>query len=203
MDEMDVDREVAESRKPDRDILPLFLNRWSPRSFTSEKVPEEQLLACLEAAGWAPSSNNEQPWRFLFARSEEDLALFRSCLVEFNQAWANRAPVLIAVCARTAFSRDGSPNATCAFDTGAAWMLFALEARRRGLYTHGMAGFNKEKATRLLRVPEEHEVIAFVALGHRGPAEALPERLRQRETPSGRKPVESYAFEGAFPESTK
>ena len=199
MDELKVHPEVAESRKAARDILPLILNRWSPRSFTPEPVSEDQLMGCLEAARWAPSSGNEQPWRFLYARTEGDLARFRSCLVEANQAWANKAPVLIAVCAKKS-SSGGGDNALSAFDTGAAWILLALEARRRGLYTHGMAGFDKEKATRLLKIPEGSEVIAFVALGHRGPAEALPERLQKRELPNGRNPVESFAFEGMYPE---
>jgi nitroreductase len=203
MEELVLDPEVAGFRKPLCDVLPLILNRWSPRSFTAEPVGDDQLAACLEAARWAPSSNNEQPWRFLCARREEDLALFRSCLVEFNQAWANAAPVLIAVCAKKSFTRDGSPNACHAFDSGAAWMLFALEARRRGLYTHGMAGFDREKAAHALRVPEDFEVMAFVAMGNRGPKEALPERLQAREFPSGRNPVASFAFEGGFPESPR
>jgi len=201
MDELKVDPEVAESRKAARDILPLILNRWSPRSFTPEPVSEDQLMGCLEAARWAPSCNNEQPWRFLYAQKPEDLELFKSCLVEFNQMWAGKAPVLIAVCARRTFSADGSPNAHYAFDAGAAWVLLALEARRMGLFTHGMAGFDKEKATRLLRIPEGFEVLAFVALGRRGPKEALPERMRKTEAPNNRRPVESFAFKGTFPES--
>lgn len=203
MDELTINPEVEELRRTPFDILPLVLNRWSPRSFASDPPSEDQLAACFEAARWAPSSNNEQPWRFLYARREEELTLFRSCLVEFNQAWANAAPVLIAVCAKKTFSHDGSPNACHAFDSGAAWMLFALEARRRGLYTHGMAGFDREKAARVLQVPEDFEVLAFVALGHRGPKEALPARLQNREFPSSRNPVESFAFEGAFPETKK
>lgn len=201
MHEMDLAPEVAEKRRTSRDILPLFLNRWSPRSFTAEPVRDEDLMACLEAARWAPSSNNEQPWRFLFARTPADLERFATCLVEFNQQWARKAPVLLAVCARKTFSFDGSENRHHAFDAGAAWVSFALEATRRGLYAHGMAGFDLEKARQVLEVRGPFEVLAFVALGHRGPREALPERLREREGPNDRKPLESFAFEGAFPDA--
>ena len=199
MHELTIDPEVAERRKAEREILPLFLNRWSPRSFTAEAVSQEDLMACLEAARWAPSSYNEQPWRFLYAVEPEAKALFTSCLVEFNQAWAGKAPVLLAVCAKRAFSHDGSENRHHAFDAGAAWVLFALEATRRGLCAHAMAGFEVEKAQRALLIPEGFEVLAFVALGHRGPKETLPERMRKGEVPNGRNPVESFAFEGTFP----
>lgn len=200
MDELILDPEVAEHRKTAREVLPLFLNRWSPRSYAGDPVREEDLMACLEAARWAPSSYNEQPWRFLYAAKPEDLARFTSCLVEFNRAWAAKAPVLLAVCAKRAFSHDGSANRNHAFDAGAAWVLFALEARRRGLYAHAMAGYDDEKARQLLRVPEGYEILAFVALGHRGPKEALPERMQKGETPNGRRPVQEFAFEGLFPE---
>jgi nitroreductase len=199
MHELILDAEVAEHRKADSEVLPLILNRWSPRSYSGDPMSEEDLMACLEAARWAPSSYNEQPWRFLYAVSPEDRARFASCLVEFNQVWAGKAPVLLAVCAKRAFSHDGSENRNHAFDAGAAWVLFALEARRRGLYAHAMAGYDDEKARQVLRVPEGYEVLAFVALGRRGPKEALPEQMQKGEAPNGRKPVGEFAFDGAFP----
>lgn len=199
MHELTLDPEVAEHRTAAHGVLPLFVNRWSPRSYAGEPVSEEDLMACLEAARWAPSSNNEQPWRFLYAVKPEDLVRFASCLVEFNQIWAGKAPVLLAVCAKRAFSRDGGENPNRAFDAGAAWVCFALEARRRGLYAHAMGGYDGDRARQVLRVPEGYEVLAFVALGHRGPKDALPERMQKSEAPNGRQPVGEFAFEGTFP----
>ena len=199
MKEMLIAEDVAAHRRPDRDVLPLFLNRWSPRSFTEESVDPAALEACFEAARWAPSSSNEQPWRFLYARTEEDRRLFASCLVEFNQLWAGKAPVLVAVCARTRFAESGEPNRHGAFDTGAAWVLLALEATRRGLYAHAMAGFDEACAREILRIPADHDILCFVALGHAGRPEALPERMRKSETPRGRRPAAEFVTEGAFP----
>jgi nitroreductase len=191
--------EVAAARNPDHPIPPLFLNRWSPRSFLPEPVPALELAACFEAARWAPSSYNEQPWRFLFASSEGDRKTFLACLAPFNRDWASGAPILMALCTKEAFSHDGSPNPCCELDAGAAWMAFALEARRRGYHTHGMAGIMREEAILRLRVPEGFRVLCFIAMGRRGPAEALPEETRKREVPSPRKPVAEFALEGGFP----
>jgi len=193
--------EVAEARQTEGDVFPLFLNRWSPRSFTADAVPEEDLLACIRAAHWAPSSYNEQPWRFIYAVSEKDRDSFVQCLIPFNRLWAEKASVLVALCAKERFSHEDSPNGHCAFDCGAAWAIFALEATRRGYSAHAMAGFDPKKAHDTLKVPDGYRVVCFIALGKRGPKEALPERMRQGETPSGRKRLAEVAFEGAFPQS--
>ncbi len=200
MHELTLTPEAAEHRRSSHSIMPLFLNRWSPRSFTSESVAEEDLMACFEAARWAPSSYSEQPWRFIFARKEADLVRFRSCLVEFNRLWANRAPVLVAVCARRRFTSSGEENRHFAFDTGAAWALLALEATRRGLSAHGMAGFDGERARNLLNVPEGYDVMCFVALGHRGEKNVLPERMQKNEAPNQRKALSTMVHEASFPD---
>ena len=195
----DLASDVMGSRSPERPVPSIFLSRWSPRSFLPDPIPNEDLMGCFEAARWAPSSFNEQPWRFLYAASEEDRKNFLACLALFNRAWASRAPVLVALCAKEAFRRDGSANACCDLDAGAAWMSFSLEARRRGYHTHGMAGFLKDETVRLLRVPDGFHVRCFIAVGKRGPVEALPESDREREVPSPRKPLEEIALEGGFP----
>ncbi len=184
-------------RVPDAAVDPIFPARWSPRAFSARPVPREALDSVFEAARWAPSSFNDQPWLFLYAREPEDLARFRGLLVEFNQTWANQAPVLIFVAARRHFAHNGTPNRVAVFDAGAAWMSLALQAHRLGLATHGMAGIEVEKAHAVLGLPkEQYEIIAAIALGYPGDAATLPESLREREVPSGRKPRAEVAVEG-------
>jgi nitroreductase len=193
--------EVDETRHTEGDVYPLFLNRWSPRSFSEEPVSEEDLQSCFRAARWAPSCFNEQPWRFVYAVDEKDREAFVHCLIPFNRLWAAKAPVLIALCAKERFSHEDTPNAHCAFDCGAAWTMFALEATRLGLATHAMAGFDMKEAHDTLMVPDGYRPVCFIALGKRGPKENLPGRMQKGETPSGRKRLAEITFEGAFPQS--
>lgn len=176
-----------------------FMDRWSPRAFSGEPLREGTLATLFEAARWSPSCFNEQPWIFLYAESPLDHALFASCLVEFNQKWAAKAPVLAFVLAKKRFAKTGEPNRWAAFDAGAAWMSLALQARKIGLYTHAMAGFDEEKAYEALRVPrEEYDILAAVAIGRHGDPEDLPPEMRKNEAPSGRKPPSEVAHEGPF-----
>jgi nitroreductase len=187
---------VAEHRTPEYDVDPLFVNRWSPRSMTGGSLEEREFLPLFEAARWAPSSRNEQPWRFLYAtRDGEDWETFLSLPYEKNRQWASDAAVLVVVCSKTTFEYDGSPNGTHAFDTGAAWQNLALEGTRRGLAVHAMAGFDDEKAVRTLNVPDEYAVHAMVAIGVHAPAEAS-----ESEHPNDRKPLERIVGEGGFRE---
>ncbi|MBM4372635.1 MAG: nitroreductase family protein [Deltaproteobacteria bacterium] len=187
------------SRLPDADVDPLFPGRWSPRSFAPDPIPRPQLLALFEAARWAPSARNEQPWRFLYADTPETLALFRLLLVDSNRAWADRAPVLVFVLARRHFLHNGRPNPTAAFDTGAAWMALALQARLLGLHTHPMAGIHHDQAYETLGVPrDDFELLAAVAIGHLAPPDLLPPDLRAREVPSSRLALASIATPGPF-----
>jgi nitroreductase len=184
-------------RKTSRPIDEMFTDRWSPRAFDTTPVPRETVLQVLEAARWAPSAMNEQPWRFVYALEPDDLRRFREALVEGNQVWANRAPVLLFVLARKRTIRNERNNGSRAFDAGAAWMSLALQARKLGLYTHAMGGFDHAKAYDATGAdPEVYEVLAAVAMGTMGSADALPETLREREMPSDRKPVEESCFEG-------
>ncbi len=194
---MKIDNEVAKHRKADWDIDALFLNRWSPRSFDPRKpVSDDDLKAVLEAARWAPSSYNEQPWRFIIARSKIDRKLFLDLMVEFNQAWAKNAPVLILSCAMMTFARNGKPNRHAFHDVGAAWENMALEATRRGLCIHGMAGFDHERAKKELALPAEAEAVAMLALGHRGKKEDLPKDMQKSECPNQRRSASESCFDG-------
>ena len=184
-------------RQPQHPVDPMFPDRWSPRAFEERAVPREMLMILFEAARWAPSAMNEQPWRFVWADEEADLVRFRAALVEGNQIWANRVPVLIFLLARKSYLRNERPNKAAAFDTGAAWMALALQARKLGLYTHAMGGFDREKALAAVGADgEEYDVMAAIAVGWKGDAESLPDDLKAREAPGGRKGVDEFCFAG-------
>ena len=192
--------EVRAHRKPAHDVLPLLVNRWSPRSMTGETLQDEEFLALFEAARWAPSSFNNQPWRFIVARRQDaaDFAKFADLLVPGNREWAKEAAALVVVVSRTTFEYNNKPSITHAFDTGAAWENLALEACRRGLVAHGMQGFDYARAKTDLGVPDGYEVHAMLAIGKRGPREKLPEKPRAAEQPNDRKPLREILFNGAF-----
>ncbi|WP_436929615.1 nitroreductase family protein [Halosimplex halobium] len=191
--------EVAENRDPDHDVAPVFVNRWSPRAMTGETVADGDLRALFEAARWAPSSRNNQHWRFGYAeRDDEEWESYLDLLAEGNRTWAADAGALLVVVSKTTFDYNGEPAGSHSFDTGAAWQNLALEATRRGLATHPIGGFDHEAARERLDVPEEFDVEAMVAVGHRADPETLPEDLREREVPNGRKPLGEITFQGRF-----
>lgn len=184
-------------------VDPQFIERWSPRAFTGESIPQATLLGFIEAARWAPSAYNSQPWRFLYARRESaDWQRYLNLLIEFNRGWAQHASALLVVVSKTSFVPPGKseaqPAPSHAFDTGAAWGFFALQAHLAGWHTHAMTGFDKELARRELKIPAEYEIQAMVAVGKRGDAASLPEALQARETPSPRLALEAIVAEGDF-----
>lgn len=187
------------TRKPTYNVHSLILNRWSPRSMTGEELTDEVLMSLFEAARWAPSSNNNQPWRFIYAkRNTKHWDRLFNLLVEGNKVWAKNASVLIVVIARKNFEHNEKPARTNQFDTGAAWENLALEATFRGLATHGMQGFDYEKARKDLEVPDNFEVVAMIAIGKKGPRHHLPAQLQEREYPNDRKPLKEIVMEGHF-----
>lgn len=189
---------VLEHRQSEAEADPLFVRRWSPRAMSGEAVSQGELEQLFEAARWAPSAFNRQPWRFLYAhRDSEHWPRFFDLLVEFNQGWAHRAGALLVVVSRTV-SDSGNPIHTHSYDTGAAWQSLALQGSLMGLVVHGMAGFDKEAARRELAVPDDWEVEAMAAVGRPGEVDELPESLRQKEKPSGRKSLAEVAVEGPF-----
>jgi nitroreductase len=186
-------------RQPARPIEPIFLKRWSPRAMSGETLTEDELLTLFEAARWAPSTYNEQEWRFLFARRDTaNWPTFFDLLMDANKVWCQRAGVLVVVLSHKVFERNGKPNPVHTFDTGAAFENLALQGAAMGLVVHGMAGFDREKARTALGVPDDYAVEAMITLGRPGDPAELPPELRDREKPTGRKPVAQLVREGGF-----
>ncbi|MEI7473621.1 MAG: nitroreductase family protein [bacterium] len=191
--------DILNNRHPEHEIDAMFLDRWSPRAISSQKLDDETILRLFESSRWSPSCFNEQPWLFLYAKEDKDLEIFNSILVEKNQLWANKAPLLIYVFARNSFNYNGEPNSSAQFDCGSAWMSLALQARKMGLYAHAMAGFNSEKAYELLNVPKDkYTVMVAIAVGYLGDKEVLPHDMKEKDFPNDRKPLEEILKEGKF-----
>jgi nitroreductase len=183
-------------------IHDLLVRRWSPRAFDERPVESHVLSSLFEAARWAPSSNNEQPWRFIVATKkghEEDWNRLFDCLVEGNRKWAVRVPVLILSIASINFEDDGTPNRHAFHDTGLAVENLVLQATAQGLVVHQMAGFDVQKARVDLSIPSGYEPVAMIAVGYPGDPTVLPERLRERELQSrSRRPIGEWTFLGQW-----
>jgi nitroreductase len=182
-------------------ILDLFKRRWSPRAFSDQPVEAEKLRILFEAARWAPSSNNEQPWRFIVANKdyETDWNRLFACLVEGNRKWAYRAPVLILSVASLNFEDDSTPNRHAFHDTGMAVENLVLQATALGLAAHQMAGFDVEKARADLKIPSGYEPVAMIAVGYPGDPAQLSDRLCARETqPRVRKPLTEFVYSATW-----
>jgi nitroreductase len=173
-----------------------ILGRWSPRAFADREVSGDDLKKLFEAARWAASSNNEQPWRFLVGRKgDETYRKIFDSLVGFNQAWAGSAPVLMLSVGKRTFVRNGNPNRHALHDTGAAMANLALQATAQGLHTHSMAGFDNEKIRQALAIPDDYELGAVTAIGYLGDADTLSEAMRVTETtPRERRPLDESTF---------
>lgn len=171
-------------------------HRWSPRAFNGKPVDKQDLRKLFEAARWAPSAYNEQPWRFILGikRDSAYQRIFDS-LVQFNQSWAKDAPVLILTVTRGNFSHNNAPNYYGLHDTGAATALLMLQATHLGLHSHGMAGFDQAKMRAAFEIPEDFEIGAVIAVGHFGDPEQLPEQLKERELAERtRKPLDEIVL---------
>jgi nitroreductase len=184
-------------RKADHPIDDIFIDRWSPRAMSGEPISQDELNVLFEAARWAPSSGNSQPWRILYAhRDTEHWLLFFDLLVERNRMWCRNAAVLLVFVSRLTSEKTGRPFITHSYDTGAAWQNLALQGTKRGLVVHGMAGFDYAKAKATLNVPDDFVVNAMAAIGRPGPVSVLPEDFQARESPNTRKPIGEWTFEG-------
>jgi nitroreductase len=191
------------SRTTEHDIHALFLDRWSPRAFTGETIDEATLHRFFEAARWAPSSFNSQPWRFIYGRRDTlHWQPIFDALSESNRLWAGRASVLIAVVSATTWvppgKTDRQPLGSHSFDTGAAWASLAFQATHAGWHAHGMGGFDRDRLRANLAVPEDHRLEAVVAIGKRADKSVLPESLQLREQPNQRRPLGELVAEGRF-----
>lgn len=186
-------------RQPTYKISPLILSRWSPRSMTGEELDEDTIMSLFEAARWAPSWYNNQPWRFRYAKRNTLYwdRLF-NLLAEPNKVWTKEAALLVVVISRKNFENNEKYSITHQYDAGAAWENLALEASSRGLIAHGMAGFDYVKARIDLEIPDSFDVMAMIAIGKKGPKDNLPQQLQEREYPSNRKPLAEIVMEGQF-----
>ena len=176
----------------------LLINRWSPRSFSPEPLTDIEIDSMFEGARWSPSSFNRQPWLFVYETDGPDRPIFDSILMPGNQVWATKAPLIGFIFANTKTPEGRRPR-TSQFDTGAAWMGLALQARSLGIYTHGMAGMDYDAVYEKLGVSDEYytAMCGFVA-GRIGPREALPADLQEREAPNDRKPTSDITHKGVM-----
>lgn len=190
-------------RVADHPIDGIFLEHWSPRAFTGETIPESELFTLIEAARWAASAYNSQPWRFIYARRDtEHWQRLLGVLVEFNRSWVQHAAALIFVVSKSTLLPPGKdvevPSHSHSFDAGSAAGSLALQAVRSGWAAHGMVGLDFESAFAELGLPAGYRVEAAFAVGRQGDKSILPEGLQAREAPSGRLPLSEIAFEGRF-----
>jgi len=193
--------EVGKHGPSETGVEELILKRWSPRSFSDKPVSSADLTNIFTAAAWAASSYGEQPWRFLVGRKgDATYTKIFDALVEFNQMWAKSAPVLILSVGKKTFTQNGQPNHFALHDTGAASATFSLEATALGLHTHGMGGFDRDKARASFGIPDDFEIGAVWALGYLGDPGALPPNFQGMEkAPRTRKPLHEFVF-GAWEE---
>jgi len=175
--------------------------RWSPRAFSDKPIDAHTLRSLFEAARWAPSSSNEQPWAFLVATKDDKPGYEKmlGTLVEFNQTWAKQAPVLGIAVSRLNFAKNGTPNRNAFYDTGAAMAHLTAEATHRDLFVHQMGGFDAKKAKDIFSIPEDWEPIAAFTIGYAGDPQSLPDGLRERElAPRVRKPITDFVMSGQW-----
>ena len=190
---------ALDHRKAEYPIEDIFVARWSPRAMTGEPLSDGEIKTLFEAGRWAPSTYNEQEWRFLYARRDTpQWQTFFELLVEGNQAWCKNAAMLVVIVTHKVFALNGKPNPVHLFDAGAAFENIALQGTALGLVVHGMQGFDFAKAHSALRVPEDYAVAAMFAAGRPAEPETLAQPMRDREKPSDRKPVTQIICEGPF-----
>jgi len=189
----------SEKRQASHPILQIFIDRWSPRAMSGAALTDQELQSLFEAARWAPSASNLQPWRILYARRDTaNWETYLSLLVDANRLWAQRAGALLLFVSHTFNAAQGMPSTSNSFDAGAAWQNLALQGFQSGLVIHGMAGFDRERARELLKIPEQYRVEAMVAVGKPGAVDQLPEKFQAREVPSDRRPLAQTVCEGVF-----
>lgn len=179
----------------------LLQKRWSPRAFSKQMVEPEKLRILLEAAQWAASSFNEQPWSFIVATKDNQTEYDRllSCLAEFNQQWAKNAPVLMLSVAKLSFEKNDKENRHAFYDVGSALANLAIQATALDIFIHQMAGFDVEQARSLFDIPKGYEPVSAIAIGYQGDSQTLPEKLYQREiAPRTRKPLSNFVFTGSW-----
>lgn len=195
---------IENTRKADHPIAQLFLDRWSPRAFSNEEIPVDTLMTFFEAARWAPSSYNSQPWRFVWARrGTPHFERLHGLLIGGNPGWTANAAALIVIASSETMKVPNKdepvPSHSHSFDAGSAWMALALQASLSGWYAHGMTGVDWEKTRTELKIPQGFRPECAIAIGKLGDKSTLPDFYQKVETPNGRKPLAESVFEGTFP----
>lgn len=183
------------------DVHQIIKERWSPRSFSDQEIKPDLIQQLFDAARWAPSSFNEQPWRFIYARKEEpeQFQKLYEVMGDFNQSWAGDASLLILNIAKDRFSKDGKPNRVAKYDLGAALAYFTFEATRHDLYVHQMAGIDQDKAKEIFGIPEGYNAVTMAAVGYMGDADELEGNLKETEVSERtRKNINEIAFQGEW-----
>lgn len=186
-------------------INSLVRYRWSPRAFSERPVEKEKLQKMLESARWAPSAFNEQPWRFIVGtKGDATYDKVLETLIEWNQKWAGKAPVLVLNVAKKTFTKNGNPNATSLYDLGQAVAYMSLEAMNQGVYSHQMTGFSPEKAAEIFQIPDDYKAVSVTAFGYYGDKNSLPKDIYASETGErDRKGINEIVFENNYGDKTK
>lgn len=193
------DEQATKYADTDYPVHELIRQRWSPRSFSDKSVDPELINQLFEAARWAPSSYNEQPWKFIVARKEDTTAFAKLAKVmnDFNSGWAGDAPVLALGLAKTTFDLDGRPNPHAGHDLGQAIAHLTFEATRNQLYVHQMAGIEPEIANDIYDLPDDYKPMTMFAIGYKGQPESLGDKLQKQETSArSRKPLDEILVHG-------
>jgi nitroreductase len=189
-----IEEKVASTQYP---VIDLIKNRWSPRAFSSNPIEEDKIMSLLEAARWAPSCFNEQPWNFILFKKEnrEEFNKIIDALSPRNQLWAKTAPLIMLSVAKIDFEQSGKLNRHALHDVGAAVTNLTFQATSLGLYVHQMAGFDSEKAKNLFNIPDSYEPVSAIAVGYYGNIEDLPEEFKKAESANrSRKPISDFVF---------
>ncbi len=190
---------VLNHRKSEAPADDQFISRWSPRAMSGAPISKEQMSTLVEAARWAPSCFNMQPWRFVYSlRDDQYWETFLGLLMDMNRLWAERAGALLVVLSNDQFKDSADPSPTSGFDTGSAWMSIALQAQSMGLVSHAMWGFHHKEVRGTIKAPEHMTAHAVVAIGYPGDSETLPENYREKEIPSSRQSICNLMFNGVF-----
>lgn len=194
---------MSDLRQPEHEVDSLFVQRWSPRGFKQVPIAPATLLQLFEAARWAPSAINAQPWRFIYAlHGTTHWATLFDVLSEYNQTWAAHASALVLILSKKTFLQPGKTEPATikshSFDTGAAWAHLALQASLKGWATHAIGGYDQQLARTRLNIPDDYHLEAIIAIGQQGAADHLPEALQLREKPTPRRPLGALVSEGIF-----
>ncbi|MDH3267686.1 MAG: nitroreductase family protein [Ignavibacteria bacterium] len=198
-----IEEKVASTEYP---VIDLIKNRWSPRAFSGIQIENEKIFSILEAARWAPSCFNEQPWNFILFKKEnqKEFSKIVNILSQRNQLWSKNAPLIMLSVAKLNFERNGKFNRHALHDVGAAVNNLTLQATSMGLFVHQMAGFNSEKAKELFNIPDGYEPVAAIAIGYYGNQDNLPEEfIKSENSKRNRKPIENFAFENKLNNNLK